>query len=115
MAGPAVGGRWSSTCSGRSTAGRSTPTPGCGSPVSWPHRCRSSGRAEAARRATDAARIAEQKGRVHWAAAAWLWVARLDRRVDPAAALDAAGRAADLVPHRAEPWVERALVHLWPG
>ena len=74
-----------------------------------------SGRAEAARRATDAARIAEQKGRVHWAAAAWLWVARLERRVDPAAALDAANRAAELVPHRAEPWVERALVHLCRG
>ena len=73
------------------------------------------GRAEAVRRATAAARLAEQKGRVHWAAAAWLWVARLDRTVDPAAALDAAGRAAVLVPHRAEPWVERALVHVWTG
>ena len=73
------------------------------------------GRSEAVRRATDAARLAEQKGRVHWAAAAWLWVARLDRRVDQTAALDAAGRAADLVPHRAEPWVERALVGLWTG
>lgn len=71
-----------------------------------------SGRAEAARRITDAARIAEQKGRVHWAAAAWTWVARLERRVDPTAALEAANRAAELVPHRAEPWVERALVHL---
>ena len=52
---------------------------------------------------------------MHWAAAAWLWVARLERPVDPAAALEAANRAAELVPHRAEPWVERALVHVCRG
>ena len=53
-----------------------------------------SGRAEAVRRATDAARIAERKGRVHWAAAAWLWVARLNRHGGPRRRAGAAGRAA---------------------
>jgi hypothetical protein len=47
-----------------------------------------------------------------WAAAAWLWVAKLARSADPTFASAAAERAATLAPTRAEPWVEQTVQHL---